>query len=231
MKNIVKILIGLILLSFSVEMVGQPILPYTKFTYIQKYQPPLNIPPDLKGKRSNTALNRTLPKIDLNKKINDLNAKLDSLIMRSKIYTGNENPYTLNFTFYTYQAFLTDTVKPRTYEAPKSVFSKTAEVTPAINYKRMKTTGYIMVTTGVACQVTGALIIASYYNSQKITNDVKITKTNLYMKNSITHNMKKSTAIAISSVLGITGAVCEIWGGIKIGNARIGLNGITIPIK
>lgn len=228
MKNIVKILIGLILLSFSPKMFGQPILPYVKSTYYHTYQPPLFISPAPKGKRSNTF--NPKPKIDLNKKVNDLNSKLDSLIARSKIYSGNENPYTLNFTFYTYQTFLTDTVKPKpqVYEVPKSVFSNTAEVTPAINYKRMKTTGYIMVTTGVACQVTGALIIASYYNSQKITNDVKITKTNLYMKNSITHNMKKSTAITISSILGITGAVCEIWGGIKIGNARVGLNGITI---
>jgi hypothetical protein len=243
MKNIVKILIGFILLSVSPEMFGQPILPYVKATYYHTYQPPLFIKPAGKAKVRNTVGNKAGPKIDLNKKVNDLSAKLDSVM---KKYEGVGKAYSMSFplyntfNFYTYQTFLTDTVKhypsSQTYS---SVFSNKSDSThkspppptiPTIDYKQMKTTGFIIAGVGVGCQLTGALIMASYYNSQKITNDVRITKTNLYMRNSITHNMKKSTAIGIASSLGLVGAVCEIWGGIKIGKANVNLTGITIPI-
>ena len=115
-----------------------------------------------------------------------------------------------------------------------SVFSNKKPLgtpTVEINYKRMRTTGWIMVGSGVGCQAVGAMILGNYYNSEKIYNRIKVTKTNIHIDNEITHYMKKSTAVTISATLGVIGAGLEIWGGIKIGKAKIGLNGITIPIN
>ena len=214
-----KILILLFYITIPILIFSQP-----KKSVLWNYQvftstPALKLPPSYySGKK--------LVKI-ANEQGKEIEKKLNAALTVKKDTTELQ-PLIINI--YNYFTF-----NPPTEEKPlPSVFSNKKPLgtpTVEINYKRMRTTGWIMVGSGVGCQAVGAMILGSYYNSEEIYNRIKVTKTNIHIDNEITHYMKKSTAVTIAATLGVIGAGLEIWGGIKIGKVKIGSDGITIPIN
>lgn len=164
----------------------------------------------------------------------NLNKEIEKPINKKDTITKTATTVSpLNFNFYNFPILFLDTTNIE--KVPfYSVFSNNKPMgnpIPTINYKRMKNTGYGLAGTGIACHVSAGIIVLNYLNDEQIYNSIKITKTNLHIVNSITHSMKKSTVITMATILSVSGIVFEIWGGIKIGKAIVGLDGIKIPIK
>ena len=237
MKN----LLFLFFFCLSFEMFGQPIITTAKVMkfpddYINKYDPPLNIPPK-KGTGVRKNIVKPLPKPP--QKQFGLYDSIPSYFLLHELYSSLnkalalKRPDSINliinfkfdFSFKAPEETIPDNNKNMFLGATNPNIK--ASGTPTKNLtelKKLRRNNWFIVGSGVGCQVLG---IAALTQLKPISIDNRITDAKI--TSSITGNSSNNLKYGIiGGTLILGGSIMEIVGGININNVNIELNKLTI---